>query len=302
VFEVLRPRLRVGSGAVTALALELPLTGLVMLLVPLLWVFGFASADTARLWLVLPVAAFGGAVLGAVHGAYLEPSPRAGRAGLLAVSAGWFLIAALPGTATHWEVLLAGTVVAMGAALHRSQAASRARARDGAQRVELPTLRLVLPLFATYVTLSALWPLTAVDGVWRGAWMLAPARGDLSRVLLMQSLEYLAAFTVVGYITAALHGRRNTSYAEAWPRVLARAGALVLLLEFARGWNSTLGASGILALLAVGAGVFGGWLYHLQRDHVRTLLSRPVPLPFAARVSPLRRDQAGVSAAEHCTT
>jgi glycopeptide antibiotics resistance protein len=289
VFELLRPRIRVGSGAVSALALELPLTGLVMLLVPLLWVFGFASAGSARLWLLLPVATFGGAVLGAVHGAYLEPSTRAGRGALALVVAGWFLVAALPGAATHWEVLLTGVAVAVGAAVLRSLAASRARARDGAQRVELPTLRLVLPLFASYVTLASLWPFSAVDGVWRGGWALAPARDGLSRVLLMQSLEYLAAFTVVGYITAELHGRRNVSYAEAWPRVLRRAGALVLLLECARGWNSTIGASGALALLAIGAGLFGGWLYHLQRDHVRTLLARPVP--FALRAVAGRRVQ-----------
>ncbi len=288
-FELLRPRIRVGSGAVSALALELPLMGLVMLLVPLVWVFGFASAGSSRLWLLVPVATFGGAVFGAVHGAYLEPSPGGGRGGLVLVTAAWFLIAALPGAATRWEVLLTGAAVAVAAAVLRSLSAARARARDGAQRVELPTLRLVLPLFASYVTLSALWPFTAVDGVWRGAWALAPARDGLSRVLLMQSLEYLAAFTVVGYITAELHGRQNAAYAEAWPRVVRRAGALVLLLEFARGWNSTIGASGALALLAVGAGVFGGWLYHLQRDHVRTLLARPVP--FALRVVSARRAQ-----------
>jgi hypothetical protein len=27
-----------------------------------------------------------------------------------------------------------------------------------------------------------------------------------------------------------------------------------------------------VALLALGAALCGGWLYHLQRDHVRTLL------------------------------
>jgi glycopeptide antibiotics resistance protein len=281
-FELMRPRIRVGSGAVSALALELPLMGLVMLLVPLVWVFGFGSAGSSRLWLLLPVATFGGALLGAVHGAYLDPSTTGGRGGVAVVAAAWFVVAALPGAATRWEVLVAGTAVAMAAAVLRSLAAARARARDGAQRVELPTLRLVLPLFASYVTLSALWPFTAVDGVWRGAWALAPARDGLTRVLLMQSLEYLAAFTVVGYITAELLGRENAAYAEVWPRVLRRAGTLVVLLEFARGWNSTIGASGALAVLAVCAGLFGGWLYHLQRDHVRTLLARPVP--FTLRV------------------
>ncbi len=282
VYDLVRPRLRVGAGAVSALALDLPLTGLVMLLVPLLWVAGFGSGASDRLWLTLPVALFGGAIMGAVHGAYLHAAQPRGRTGLALVVAGWYVTAALPGGAARWDVLAAGATLAVGMALLRSHAAARARARDGAQRVELPTLRLVLPFLAVYLTLSALWPLTAVNGAWVGGWALAPATDELSRRLLMQSLEYLAAFTIVGYITAELHGRDNARYRAVWPRVLRPTAALVLLLEFARGWHAAIGASGVLSLLAIGAGLFGGWLYHLQRDHVRTLRERPSPGPPSA--------------------
>jgi hypothetical protein len=274
-FQTLRPRLQVGSGTVSALALELPLTGLVMLCVPLLWVFGFASGGGDRTWLLLPVAAFGGALLGAVHGAYVAPQSGASRWGVAAVAAAWCLLGALPGGIARWDVLASGAALAGGLALLRSYASARARRRDGAQRVELPTLRRVLPAFATYLTLAALWPLTGVDGTWRGAFMLAPARDALSRVLIMQQLEYLAAFTVVGYIMAEFHGRANASFRDAWPRVLRRVGVLAVLLEGARGWSGSIGASGALLLLTVAAGLFGGWLYHLQRDHIRTLLARP---------------------------
>jgi glycopeptide antibiotics resistance protein len=275
-FTKVRRRLPLGSGTVSALALELPLTGLVILLVPLLWVFGFASDGGPRIWLLLPMAAFGGALLGGVHGAYLAPHAGAPRWSVALVAALWCLLGALPGGIAQWDVLLGASLLAAGLGFLRSHAAARTRRREGTQRVELPTLRLALPAFATYVTLGALWPLTQVDGTWRAAWMLVPARDDLSNALLMQQLEYLAAFTVVGYITAELHGRANATYRAAWPRVLRRAGALALLLEGARGWNAAVGASGALLLLAIGAGVFGGWLYHLQRDHVRTLRAGPV--------------------------
>ncbi len=274
LFVALRPRVRVGAGAVSVLALDLPLMGLVMLLVPLLWASGFGSSGSARMWLLLPVAAFGGAILGAVHGAYLEHTGRVTRAMMLVASALWFLMAALPGAAGSWDVLLAGATLAVGAAWLRSYAASRARQRDGAQRVELPTLRLVLPLFAVYLVVSALWPLDAVDGEWRAALTLAPARADLSRALLMRAIEYLAALTIVGYVTAEFHGRRNAPYSAVSGRVLRCATMMVVLIELARGWNTTQGASAVLAMLAVGAALFGGWLYHLQRDHVRTLLGR----------------------------
>lgn len=274
-FESVRPRVYVGRSTVSALAMELPLTGLALLLVPLLWVSGFASVDTERTWLLLLIAAFGGAIFGAVHGAYLHHTGRVSRTLLLVAVAIWFLVAALPGAATRTDVLMAGATLAIGGAWLRSVAASRARARDGAQRVELPTLRLVLPLFATYFALASLWPLDAIDGVWRGGWTLAPAGAGISRTSLMQALEYLAGFTLVGYVTAELHGRSNASYRVISRRVLRYTIPLVVLLKCARGWNTMIGASIPIALLAILSGVFGGWLYHLQRDHVRTLLARP---------------------------
>jgi hypothetical protein len=273
-FQAVRPHVRLGRGAVSALALELPLMGLVMLLVPLLWVAGFASAGTERVWLMLLIATFGGALIGAVHGAYLDQNGRVSRGTMVLAVAVWFVVAALPGAAEHVDVLVAGATLAIGCAWLRSRSTSRARARNGDQRVELLTLRIALPLFAAYFTLASLWPLDAVDGVWRGAWALAPSRDGLSRVLLMQSLEYLAGFTLVGYISAEFHGRSNESYRTISRRVMRYVLALLVMLETARGWNTAQGASLAIALLAVASGLFGGWLYHLQRDHIRTLLQR----------------------------
>lgn len=279
-YTALRARLPLGAGTVSVLALDLPLMGLVMLLIPLLWSSGFGSAGSSRLWLILPVAAFGGGVLGAVHGAYLDHSGRVRRSLMLLATALWFLVAALPGASGSWEVLLAGATLAVGMAWLRSYSAARARQRDGAQRVELPTLRLVLPLFAAYLVLSALWPLDAVDGQWRAAFTLSPARADLSQALLMRAIEYLAALTVVGYVTAELYGRSDAPYARVVGRVAVSSAVLVVLIELTRGWHTIQGASGALGLLGIGAALFGGWLYHLQRDHIRTLLGR----------SALRRD------------
>lgn len=273
-FDAVRPRVYVGRSTVSALALELPLTGLAMLLIPLLWVSGFASVGTERTWLLLLIATFGGALIGAVHGAYLHRNGRVSRPMLLSGVATWFLVAALPGSATRPDVLIAGATLAIGSAWLRSVATARARDRDGDQRVELPTVRMVLPLFAAYFALASLWPLDAVDGIWRGGWALAPASSGITRVSLMQALEYLAGFTLVGYVTAELHGRSNESYGVISRRVLRCTVILVVLLELARGWNATIGASLSVSTLAVLSGLFGGWLYHLQRDHVRTLLAR----------------------------
>lgn len=275
LFSRLSHRLRVGASAVSALALELPLMGVVYLLVPLLWLTGLASSGTERAWLLLPMAIFGGAIIGAVHGAYLEPSQRVGFRGLIIASGAWATMATIPGGRGETLVIVSGIAVAVASAWLRSVATQRARVTRGAHRFELPTLRMVMPLFAVYLALSALWPLDAASGVWRMGVELFPARdGELSQRLVFQALEYISTFTVAGYLIAEFHGRTNDGYRMIVGRVLRWGGALAIMLEIARGWHAGFGASLLMASLAIAASVFGGWLYHLQRDHVRALWTR----------------------------
>jgi len=275
LFTRLSHRLRVGASAVSALALELPLIGVVYLLVPLLWLTGLASSGSERAWLLLPMTIFGGALIGAVHGAYLEPAQRSGAFGLIAVSGGWAAIASIPGGRGEPLVIGAAIAVAMGSAWLRSTATKRARLLLGPHRFELATLRLVLPLFAVYLALSALWPLDAASDTWRAGLELFPAlHGELSQRLVFQALEYLSTFTVAGYLIAEFHGRTNDGYHVMVGRVVCWGGGMAGMLELARGWHAQFGASILVATLAITASVFGGWLYHLQRDHVRALWAR----------------------------
>lgn len=286
-FVAVRPRLTVDSGTMRSLALDLPLAGVVVLLVPLLWTSAFGDGDPARLRLLWPVAVSGGVLIGSIHGSYLAVATR-GSARLAAVAAvAWLLVGALPAllrvtTFDAMRDLLGACVVAGAVAALRSRVAARARERDGAQRVEHAALRLAMPPFAAYVTVAALWPVDALDGRWRAAWTLAPAADGLSRGLLLASLAHLATFTLVGYVTAEFHGRDNARFAEGWPRVARRVAPLALLLEWARGWNASVGASAVVLVLAVLSGLFGGWLYHLQRDHVRALRARDRAVRTAA--------------------
>jgi glycopeptide antibiotics resistance protein len=292
LFTLLARRLTVGATAVRTLALELPLMGLVYLLVPLLWLVGLSSAGSDRAWLLLPLAAFGGAVLGAIHGGYLKPAARTGFMGLLAASGTWFLVASFPGGRHVPEVVVSGTIVAMATAVLRSIATSRAQKTGAGRRFELPTLRLMLPVFAAYLALGSLWPLTDASATWHAGWALFPAvDGELSQERIFQALEYASSFSLVGYIIAEFYGRSDDAYGVVLGRVVRWSAALVLLLETARGWHADYGASVFMALLALSASVFGGWLYHLQRDHVRALwardrgtsASRPVQNPTPIR-------------------
>lgn len=283
IYTLFSRRLRVGANTISIMALELPLMGLVYLCIPLLWLAGLSASGTDRVWLMLLIAAFGGAILGSVHGAYLQPTQRVRLVTILLCSGVWFVVSSIPGGRHEPTVIIAGTAVAVGAAWLRSIATSRTRSRSGAFRFELPTLRLVMPLFAAYLALSALWPLNAASGVWHGGWELFPAiTVELSQQQIFRALEFSASFTIVGYLIAEFHGRRNDPYNAVFGRVFRWGGALACMLEIARGWHEQLGASALMATLAISATVFGGWLYHLQRDHVRALWTRDRGAPEPA--------------------
>lgn len=262
------------SNAVRSLALELPLMGLVYLLVPLAWLAGLASPDGERTWMLLGLAIVAGGVLGTVHAAYIAPVRRTSRFWLLLGAVAWCIVAFIPGGMRTPSLVLAGAGVCAGVAWLRSVSTERARTRAGAdanRRFELPTVRLVLPFFAAYLALSSLWPLDAAVPAWYAGFALLPPGIDGSREHIYVALEHVAAFTLVGYVIAEFHGRALRPYRGMVARVALWGGGLSLLLEATRGWHPLYGASASMLLLTVAASVFGGWLYHLQRDHVRAL-------------------------------
>jgi VanZ family protein len=274
-----------GSEAVRSFALELPLMGLVYQLVPLVWLLGLGAETEARRWLVLLPTLMAGAILGTVQAAYVAPQ-RAERGAsasgswrwLLTTLVGWAVVA-LPLAIRRDDALaLACFTVLIGTALLRSLATFRllevSPDRAEARRFELPTLRLILPVFAAYLTLSALWPVAELSLRWQGTWTLVLPGLALNEGIVYRALEQVAAFTLVGYMSAEFHGRDRRTHAHDWPRAISWAFPVSLLLQTARGFRADSGASFSLLLLTQVAAIFGAWLYVLQRAHVQALVMR----------------------------
>ncbi len=284
-----------GENAVRTLALELPLMALVYLLVPLAWLMGLTSGQDVRQWLAVPVGLFAGGILGTVHAAYLTPGKKVTYGWLLASALLWFSVALLPATIRDRGLVVAAAAVTLGSAWLRSIATARYRTCFGSRRFELPTLRLMMPLFAAYLALSSLWPLDEATATWRASLGLLPAGTALTNRLIYQMLEHVAAFTLVGFMTAEFYGRYETRYREIAPRVLGWGAGVSLLLEATRGFHPQYGASLAMLLMTIAACGFGGWLYQLQRDHVKALLARRTrpaaqqTRPDTSDVQPLRR-------------
>lgn len=264
-------RTAAGVAPVRAMALELPLMGLVYLLVPLLWLVGLGAGEGGRIWLSLPVCAFGGAILGAVHGGYLAPLRGTSIRALMLAASAWAGVAGIMIMRRNLVAFGACAAIVVCTALLQSWRASQLHRLNRNRRFELPTLRMVLPLFAAYLALAALWPLDGADLLWRAGVHFFPAGTMPVDIDVYRALEHIAAFTLVGYVIAEVRGRADRPYGDMVQHVAAWGTGLALLLEFTRGLHPMYGASVLLCGAASAASIFGGWMYYLQRDHVRAL-------------------------------
>ncbi len=265
------------SDAVKQLALELPLVAVLYLLVPLVALAGLgAVADaTTRGWLLLPLVAAAGAILGGVQAGYMTAHPARRRRPFRAGGAVWLALGLLPVLLAQPLVVVAAVPVFFAAEGWWHRAITRRVEGPGADlRFEAPTLRVVLPLFLTYLVAASLWPLAGWQGSWTGGVPLFPAAADAFPPALFRTIERVAAFTLAGYLVAELAGRRADTLRAVAPAVLGVVGTLVVLTEGARGFLADGGASAGMAGLLLVAALFGARLYQLQRDHVRALIRR----------------------------
>jgi VanZ family protein len=266
-----RVQARLDGELVRGLALELPLVNLVYLLVPLLWLDGMAAGrDAGRLVLAPLLGLAGGLVIAAIWRHHLRELSGLTPAGAAALAGFWYAVGAFPGLAGRPAPLLAG---AAAIALLVRLEAGRPRPAPPERRFELPTLRRVWPLFAGYLALSALWPVPWTAVAWRGGWGLVGLGDTPGLVPMLRALEYLAAFTLLGYSIAEARGRRTEPPARLalWVAALCLAAAAVL--EGLRGFHPAHGASALALLLAGGAGLYGGLIYRRQLAAVRFLVA-----------------------------
>jgi glycopeptide antibiotics resistance protein len=271
----------VAPALIGRLSLELPLMGLVYLLVPLLWVGSLSIGDNAlRLWmLVLPVL-FGGTLLGFVQRHHFGPARAVTSAGMAGAAAAGVLLGAFPALLrAPWAVLALAALAAAVVLRHAARPAGTER------RFELPALRTALPFYATYLVACALAPLTEPGGA-LGVGDPGAVGGRLDSIEILRLLNAAAAFTLLGYMLAELRGRMEVPFRETARRVLLWAvpvaAATRLVGDVALGLRADDWAPGATALwltLTIGGALYGGWLYHLQRAQVRALVAPPDPAP-----------------------
>ena len=271
LYSLLSARIAMTPRIVGRLGLEVPLMGLLYLMVPLLWVNRLVPGDTLSRWLLTSLIGICGAIL--LSDIFQQwwglMNFRSIWQVMLAVGI-WFLVGVGPSLLTQ---PLAGSTALAGIPI-LAAALTLIPRTTASRRFERATLGRLLPVFMLYVLLQAFWPFFRPLEMWHGSFgLIDPSAQEDIRVNI-RLIEHLAAFTVLGYIASEWRGRTELAWRRDFPQLLFLGLFSALTLEIPVGFQTGQGASLLRLIIATSGALFGGVLYHLQRDHVRFLLGR----------------------------
>jgi VanZ family protein len=258
------------TNALNSLLLQLPLMGLVYLLVPLLWASGAASQeDPARLALTLCVGLTGASIIGSIARAVRGYTPDRAWWLVPAVAFTWITVGVLPSVLTDWRLTVACVVIVTAFASWRGRWSAPMFVE---RRYEAPSLLAAAPFLALYLVGAGVWPGHSFRSVPLLSLGLPTTESGLA--LALPLLEAGISATVLGYVIAEFHGRAESSFREGSSRVLFWVTLVLVATETMRSVFGYEGASLVRAVLSVGAAMYGAGLYHLQRAHVKVVARR----------------------------
>ncbi len=142
------------------------------------------------------------------------------------------------------------------------------------RRFERNTLKRLLPIFALYILFVTFWFPFSPFGPWHILFGFTGQITETSIQLLYPRLEYLVAYTILGYILAESRGRLELPLSKDITYLFMSVTGVVLLIEFLSGFQIGRGASVVRFIFTIASTLFGGIIYHLSRDHIRFLLGR----------------------------
>jgi hypothetical protein len=194
---------------------------------------------------------------------------------MAAAACGWFLLGAFPGLAPRASIVLFAMLAVVGVFVW-VRATDRSGARSINRRFESKALSEGAPFYAAYLLLLVAPVAGSRASSWRGDLGFAAAMGgsNLGTGPVLHVIEAVAAFTLLGYMLAEFRGRREGRFREGVAHIAGWCGVVALVTEGLEGFRADGGASALRWLLLVAGALYGAWLYHLQRSHVRRLLGR----------------------------
>ena len=121
----------------------------------------------------------------------------------------WFVFCTLP-VLIHFplKIVFFGIAIVFGVQI-LVRLTGEGKARE--KRFEIPTLKKLLPIYIIYLLLLAVWPTTIAAGEWQHNIIFEQLAFQERIVVTFRFVEFIAAFTLLGYIITEMSGRKNES-------------------------------------------------------------------------------------------
>ena len=269
LFILLKAQLS-GERAGKLFSLELPLMNLVYLLIPLMWLNGLSiGKEAARLWLLLLLGLFGTGVFCSISIYRFRNTGALSFAKLSFFVMSWFLVATLP-VLPKFPIPIAVFTIGLGIAARLIAGISKADKADD-RRLELPTLKRILPLFVLYLLLLVIWPTTLPISAWLFNTDFQELVFNKRVVFTFRFIEFIAAFTLLGYMIAELRGRKNESTAKTLGWIFFTALICSIIIEIIRGYPPLRTSNMLEFIFTIAAALYGGIVYRLQLAAIQRL-------------------------------
>lgn len=266
-------RTRASARLAGRLSLEIPLIGLIYLLLPLVIATSVSAVDDIRRMLMLaPLAFLAARLLSGVQEHHFGPARVFTARGMALIAVGWTILGAFPAMLQHPLLGAAVVVVAGIATLYDS---SRPALHGDERRFEADILKSATPYVVVYFLDVVFLPLAAGVDRWHFALGLTGAHGELASQV-RHLLEPLSSLVLLGYLLAEARGRRELPFRTVALRVGLECVAVAMAIEASRGFQRQVGASALELLLLTGAALLGAGMYHHQRERVRWMLIKRV--------------------------
>lgn len=254
--------------AIGQLKLETPLVGFLYALTPLLFVNSLSFDATPRYQLLtLLLGICGSVVISEVVYNWWQKNDLKTAVYASLVTNVWFFIGTSPALYRSTYLLsISLGIFFVTTILIIFHSTSKER------RFERIALKKIIPFFIFYLILLALNNPFNNPTTWHWSVGFTNQILDSEYVDLPNRIEYLAAFTVLGYLLAEWSGRAETPFTKDLPRLILISTAIGLTLELIIGFQIGSGASLFRPIIAIACAIFGGSIYHLVRAHIRFLL------------------------------
>jgi glycopeptide antibiotics resistance protein len=269
IYTLLKNQLKDGH-ADRVYALELPLMGLIYLLVPLMWLNGLATgAEKARLWLLFLLGIIGAGVICSV---YINRFKHAGAIGYTRLSVFtfcWIFLGSLPVLINFpLTIVFFGIAIVFAVQIFARLTGDRT-SRE--KRFEISTLTKLLPIYILYLLFLTFWPTTLSAGEWQHNIIFEELAFQKRIVLTFQFVEFIAAFTLLGYMVAEMRGRKNERVETTlgWTFFIAAGSAIII--EIVKIYPALSSISILSIVIIISASIYGAVIYRLQLSAIERL-------------------------------